>query len=148
MSEMEENVRVFKNGEVIIRENEAGNEMYVILSGKVEVVKESEGEKTILAVLGEEDIFGEMVLFDNRPRSATVRAIGEVKLDVFDRDAFLEQIKKKPRLALQILRKMSQRIRMADDELHNLTFQMHKVRDSLHTVDVSQIVSSPKKKKR
>lgn len=145
---MEENVRVFKNGEVVIRENEVGNEMYVILSGQVEVVKESEGRKTVLSILKEEDIFGEMALFDNRPRSATVRAIGEVKLDVFDRDSFLEQIKKNPHLALQILQKMSQRIRMVDDELHNLTAQIHKIRESVHTADVSHPVISPQKKKR
>ncbi|HCJ67271.1 MAG TPA: hypothetical protein DHV62_08125 [Elusimicrobia bacterium] len=148
MSELEEGIHEFKDGEAIIKENEVGKEMYVILSGEVEVFKESEGEKTVLAILREEDIFGEMALFDNRPRSASVRAIGDVKLAVFDRETFLEQIKKNPHLALQILQKMSQRIRMIDDELHNLTAQIHKIRESVHTADVSQPVISPQKKKR
>ncbi len=148
MVETGEGVKEFKDGETIIKENETGKEMYVILSGEVEVFKEDDKERTVLALLREEDIFGEMALFDERPRSATVRAIGNVKLAVFDQDSFLEQIKKKPRLALQILKKMSQRIRMADDELHALASQMHKVRDSLHTADVLQPVISPRKKKR
>lgn len=148
MAEQEEGIKTYKDGEVIVKEGEVGTSMYVVLSGEVEVSKESGGEKTVIALLREEDIFGEMALFDNRPRSASVRAIGEVQVAVFDRLSFLEQIKKNPHIALQILQKMSQRIRMVDDDLHHLALQLHEVRDSVHHTEFSKPVISPQKKKR
>lgn len=148
MAEQEEGIKTYKDGEVIVKEGEVGTSMYVILSGEVEVSKESGGEKTVIALLREEDIFGEMALFDNRPRSASVRAIGEVQVAVFDRHSFLEQITKNPHIALQILQKMSQRIRMVDDDLHHLVLQLHEVRDSVRHTEFSKPVISPQKKKR
>jgi len=134
-------VREYSDGDVIIQENETGNEMYVILSGKVKVVKEKQGVETILAILKEEDIFGEMSLFDNRPRSATVKAIGRTKLAVINRESFLEQIKKNPNLAIQILQKMTQRIRHLDEELHNLSTQLHFVKDFVRNFDVFRSIT-------
>lgn len=148
VEQWEEGVKEYKDGEVIIQENEIGKEMYVILSGKVKVVKEKEGTETVLAILKEEDIFGEMALFDNRPRSATVKAIGNAKIAVFERGTFLEQIKKNPNLAIQVLQKMSQRIRQIDDELHNLTTQLHFVKDFVHNFDVARPFSMPRVKKK
>lgn len=70
----------FKQGEVIFRQGEIGDRVYVIIKGEVEVVRE-EAEKapTILARLGPEEYFGEMALLRNAPRSATVRALTDVQ---------------------------------------------------------------------
>lgn len=113
-------VKEYKDGEVVIKENDIGTEMYVILSGRVRIIKEVDGKETVLATLKEEDIFGEMALFDKHPRSATVKAEGYAKVAVFDRQTLLEQIKKNPNLAIHIIQKMSQRIRQIDTQLHNL----------------------------
>ncbi len=113
-------VKKYKDDEVIFKENDIGTEMYVILSGRVRIIKEIDGKETILSTLKEEDIFGEMALFDKFPRSATVKAEGDAEVAIFDRQTLLEQIRKSPNLAIHIIQKMSQRIRQIDTQLQNL----------------------------
>ena len=72
--------RVYRSGETIVRQGEIGEHMYVIQSGKVEVVREGESSQVKLAELGEGDFFGEMAVFDRDLRSATVRARGDSRV--------------------------------------------------------------------
>ena len=71
--------KVYRDGEVIVRQGETGEGMYVIQSGKAEVLEQKDGREVRLAVLGESDFFGEMALCDRETRSATVRAMGKVQ---------------------------------------------------------------------
>ncbi|ODS30861.1 MAG: transcriptional regulator of Crp family [Candidatus Scalindua rubra] len=105
----------YKDGNIIFKENSIGKEMYIILSGKVKVIKERDGVETTLAILDEGDFFGEMSLFDNYPRSATVKAIGNVKVLEINQKSFLKKVSKDPTLAFRMLEKMSQRIRKMDE---------------------------------
>jgi CRP-like cAMP-binding protein len=109
--------RVYGDGEVIVRQGEAGDCMYVIQKGQAEVVQEREGKEVQLAVLGDRDDFGEMALFEREARSATVRALGEVRALTVDKMTFLRQVHEDPSLAFRILQKMSRRIRELDTEL-------------------------------
>ena len=109
--------KIYQDGEVIVRQGEEGNHMYVIQKGKAEVLRESNGESIQLSVLGDGDIFGEMALFGKEPRSATVRANGEVRVLTIDKKTFLKRVHEDPSLAFQILKKMSERIRMLDSEV-------------------------------
>ncbi|MEK7821512.1 MAG: cyclic nucleotide-binding domain-containing protein [Planctomycetota bacterium] len=109
--------RIYKDGEVIVKEGTQSRTMYVIQSGNVKVVK-SEGEtETALAMLGEGDIFGEMSLFDAKPRSATVKAVGEARVLAIDHENFLKRIKMDPSLAFRTIKQMSQRIRDLNSRL-------------------------------
>ncbi|MEO6848070.1 MAG: cyclic nucleotide-binding domain-containing protein [Chthoniobacterales bacterium] len=65
-------VEEFKKGDVIVKEGQSGDCMYVILSGKVRISSEAEGKKVELANLSGGDFFGELALVDDCPRSATV----------------------------------------------------------------------------
>lgn len=114
----------YKDGSIIFKENSVGKEMYVILSGKVNIIKEKGDVETILATLEEGDFFGEMSLFDNHPRSATVKASGDVKLLEINQNSFLKKISKDPSLAFRILEKMSQRIRKMDEKILNYMIEM------------------------
>jgi len=110
--------KIFQLGEVIIEENSFGHSAYVIKSGKVEISKKNKkGEKIILAILGERQIFGEMGLIEDKPRSATVMALEEVKVEEIDRDLFNELLKKEPVLLLPILRSLFERLRCIDEML-------------------------------
>ena len=109
--------RVYTDGEVIVRQGEPGDCMYVVQQGHVEVMHETEAGSHILATLGEGDFFGEMVIFDRSPRSATVRAQGDVRLLTVDKGTFLRRISEDPSLAFRIVRKMSQRIRELNAEV-------------------------------
>jgi len=112
--------RVFSDGEIIIRQGEAGDVMFEILNGGVEVVQEKDGKEVRLALLEKGDFFGEMAIFEREVRSATVRALGDVRVLTIDKKILLRRISEDPTLALRILEKMSHRIRDLDNEIVRL----------------------------
>ncbi len=112
--------KVYGPGEIIFRQGEVGDCMYVIQSGKVEVIQESEGRELRLAELGEGDFFGEMALIEKEVRSATVRPMGEVRVITVDKRLFLRKIHDDPSLAFRIMERMSRRIRDLNKELMRL----------------------------
>ena len=109
--------KVYQDSQVIVRQGEAGDCMYVIQQGRVAVVQERDGREVPLAVLGKGDFFGEMALFDREVRSSTVRAIGEALVLTVDKKTLLRRIHEDPSLAFRIVQQMSQRIRELDTEL-------------------------------
>lgn len=109
--------KMYRDGEEIVRQGEAGDCMYVIQAGRAEVVRSEGGKESRLAVLQEGDVFGEMALFDQEERSATVRALGEVRALTVDKRTFLRHVHEDPSLAFRILQKMSRRIRDLNAEL-------------------------------
>ena len=112
--------KVYVDGEEIVRQEETGDCMYVIQTGQVEAIQGKEGKEVRMAVLGVGDVFGEMALFERMPRSATVRALGEVRVLTIDKKTFLRQVHEDHSLAFRILQKMSYRIRELDTELFRL----------------------------
>jgi flavin-dependent dehydrogenase len=112
--------KIYKSGEAIVRQGDIGECMYIIQSGQVEVIRESDGKDVKLAELGKGEFFGEMALFEKGVRSATVRPLGEVRVLSVDKRLFLRKIHEDPALAFHIMQKMSLRIRELDKELANL----------------------------
>jgi CRP-like cAMP-binding protein len=108
---------VFKDGEPIIRQGQEGDCMYVVQEGRVEVVQETEHGPQHLAYLKTGDFFGEMAVFEKETRSATVRAAGEAKVLKIDKKTLLRRIKEDPLLAVSLLKSMSHRIRVLDEQL-------------------------------
>ena len=109
--------RVYEDGEVIIREGEVGDRMYVVQSGRVNVTHQTRDGEVDLGELSSNDVFGEMALFDREKRSATVRAVGRARVLSVDKHTFLRRAHEDPSLAYQILLQMSRRIRRLDREL-------------------------------
>lgn len=112
--------KVFSDREVILRQGDAGDFMYEILDGQVEVFQEKEGEEVRLAILNKGDFFGEMAIFEREKRSATVRAQGQARVLTVDKKILLRRISEDPSLALRILERMSHRIREMDGEIVRL----------------------------
>ncbi|OGO39857.1 MAG: hypothetical protein A2147_04450 [Chloroflexi bacterium RBG_16_57_8] len=112
--------RDYRTGDVIVREGEIGDCMYVILSGQAEVMRSTDGEDVRLAVLGKGDIVGEMSIFQKERRSATVRALTDMRIMTVDRKIFLKRVHEDPSFVFPILQKMSQRIRDLNAELAQL----------------------------
>ena len=106
--------RIYQDGEVIVRQGEVGECMYVIETGKAEVLEKKGRKEVRLAILGPSDFFGELAIFDRETRSATVRAMGEVRAITMDKKTIQKRILEDPWLAFRILEKMSQRIRELD----------------------------------
>ncbi len=109
--------KTYSDGELIIRQGEIGECMYVIQSGKVEVFKVQGNSEMHLGTIGEGDFFGEMALLDRDVRSASVRAAGEARVLKVDKRTFMRQVHADPTIALRIVQKMSQRIRELHAEL-------------------------------
>ena len=113
--------KIYRAGEVIVRQGDVGDCMYVIQSGKVEVVMEKDGKEIRLAELGEGDFFGEMALFEKDVRSATVRPLGEVRALTVDRKMFVRKIHDDPSLAFMVMQRMSRRLRELNAEIARLS---------------------------
>lgn len=109
--------KLYQDGETIVQQGERGKTMYVIQQGQAEVLLEKGNTLVPVAVLGEGDFFGEMALFDEEVRSATVRAKGPVRALTLEKRNFLGRIHEDPSLAFRMLEKMSQRIRGLNAEL-------------------------------
>ena len=110
----------YADGEVICRQGEVGDRMYVVQDGQAVVLREEAGSEVVVGELSAGDIFGEMAIFDRRPRSATVRARGPARVLTLDKRAFLRRVHEDPSLAFTILQKMSERVRSLDEELARL----------------------------
>lgn len=106
-------------GETLFREGDVANDMFVVLSGEIEVLKKSRrSSEARIALLGPGDWFGEMSIVDVQPRSATVRALAACRLlrvTASDLDALYRQdLKAYALVVLNVAREMSRRLRVAD----------------------------------
>lgn len=107
----------YSDGEMICRQGEVGDCMYVILEGRARALTERGGKEVVLGELDEGEVFGEMAVFDKQPRSATVRALGRARVLTLDKRLFLKRVHEDPSFAFGILQKMTERIRRLDEEL-------------------------------
>jgi CRP-like cAMP-binding protein len=98
--------------EAIITEGEAGDRLCIIHSGTVEVRKGGH----VLARLGAGDFFGEMALFDDGPRSATVVALDDVEVLALERDRFHSLVRQRPSVLMEVCRTLVLRLRQTEQD--------------------------------
>lgn len=109
--------KVYHDGEIIFREGDDGDRMYVIQTGKVRITKKVQAGNMLISVLESGDVFGEMALVDRLPRSATATAEGESCILGIDRTKFIQIISRDATLAFRLLASMSKRIRSVNEKL-------------------------------
>jgi CRP/FNR family transcriptional regulator len=124
-----DNIKVFAAGERIFREGEAGDNMYVLIEGAVELkMKVERGETMLKTVDTPNDFFGEMALLDDRPRSASAVAVRPTKVFVVDGPTFESMIISNGKFALKIIKILAARIRRSNDQVSDLIETMPKER--------------------
>ena len=107
--------------EVIIKENDIDEHLYLIKSGSVIVTKSLNNREIEITKLTIGSFFGEMALIDERPRTATVTALEETVLEVFHRDNFLALMQKDENIAVNFLSGIFSRLRDANSKIdHSL----------------------------
>ncbi len=106
----------FAADEVILSEGEPGQEFYVVTEGRVAITVRGEP----VAELGPRQYFGEMALFDGRPRSATATALEAATLLRLDRDDFYQLGRESPELLVGVIRVLSERLRGMLESAHDL----------------------------
>ena len=112
--------KIYQNGEVIVRQGDVGDCLYVIQKGQVEVLLDKGGEEIRLRVAGKGEIIGETAVFEHVARTATVRALGEVRALTVDKRNFLRRIQEDPTLAFRLVQIISRRVRELSDEVARL----------------------------
>jgi CRP/FNR family cyclic AMP-dependent transcriptional regulator len=112
-------VREFRAGDIIVRENEVGVAFYVIDTGRVEVIKNlgAAGEQ-VLDSMGPAAFFGEMALFDNHVRSASIRAVEDTRCLVLTKWDFNAELAQNTHIAVAMLAILARRIRHLDERAH------------------------------
>lgn len=102
--------RTFHAGEIIFSEFELGDTFYLIQSGKVQLVKVAGDIERTLDILYPSEMFGEMAILENSPRSATAIALDEVKVLEFNSQNFEILLLGNPQIALKLLKMFCKRI--------------------------------------
>jgi CRP/FNR family transcriptional regulator, cyclic AMP receptor protein len=109
---------VLPAGETLFKTGEPGESLYLVRSGEVELfIKDTAGQKILLAIAGPGEVFGELALLDRGPRTATALALSDAELLELDRDDLLLLFQKSPQAALRLLAAMSHMTRKADELL-------------------------------
>lgn len=102
-------------GENLFLAGEPGDSLFIVHSGQIELyIKDTAGQKIVLTIAEARDLFGELSLLDDEPRTATAVALTDSGLLVLDRDDLLLLFKKNPDTALHMLAGMGQMTRKAD----------------------------------
>lgn len=115
-------VRLSK-GQTLFSENETGDRLYVVLEGKIKLSRTApDGRENLLSVLGPGEMFGELSLFDPRPRTASAAALTDVRLAGLGHDDLRPWLTGRPEVALHLLRALAQRLRRTNDVLADLVF--------------------------
>ncbi len=104
----------FSEGEFIFREGDLGMEMYIIHEGRIAILKQVQADQRELAVLEKGDFFGEMSILEDLPRTASARALSDVKLLLINGSTFDQMLRSNPEIAVRMMRKLSRRLRETD----------------------------------
>jgi CRP/FNR family transcriptional regulator len=115
--------RTLARGHVVFREGDEGDRLFVVLDGKVKILRAAaDGRENLLAVLGAGEMFGELSLFDPGPRTATVTTVTEATLASLDHDDLRPLINERPGVSVQLLQALAQRLRRTNEAMADLVF--------------------------
>lgn len=118
----QKSVKSYEPGQVIFKEGEPGAEMFIIVDGEVEIRKRTSMDTTkTLTAFKRGDIFGEMALIDNKPRSATAVATKASRMLALNEAMFMAMIQRNPDFAKKMIQLLAERVRKSNAIIQNLT---------------------------
>ena len=97
--------------------------MYIVMSGKLQIFLTEGDKEVVLSEVGGREIIGEMALFDQKPRSASVKALEESKLTFISIDDFEKLMSQTPQWLKMLFSTLSSRVRAANQQLQRLKSQ-------------------------
>jgi CRP/FNR family transcriptional regulator, cyclic AMP receptor protein len=107
----------FAEGEVLFKEGDPSDYVFRLVTGAVEIFRELDGERILLGTVGAGEFIGEMGVVENRPRSATAQAASNIEVEILSSALFFDQIAGRPQTARELISRLSQRLREADDRI-------------------------------
>ena len=126
---MKEFLREYSAGDRIFGEGDDSEEVFVLQSGAVEILRRGRGETRLVAVVGPGEFFGEIGVISGRPRTASALARSDVKVLALDVDTLESMVRQNQEVALRLITSMSERLADANDqvELLLLSDPMHRM---------------------
>jgi CRP/FNR family cyclic AMP-dependent transcriptional regulator len=119
--EQHSSVKSFRKNAIIISQDDKSYSLYVILSGRVKVfVSGEDGREAVLNYQGAGDYFGDLALIDKQPRVASVMATEASKFMIISRQDFLTCLSRNPEIAINLIKPMTQRMRMLAKNVSSL----------------------------
>ena len=103
----------YEDGELVFSEGDVADAVFVILEGEAEIVVETRTGNLRVGMLGKDELFGELALINNMPRSATLCAKGHLQVLRIAGDMFLKLLAESPEVALAVMRQLSQKLARA-----------------------------------
>ena len=117
-----DSVKIAK-GSILFNEGDEGEQLYVIIDGKLKLGTSSgDGRENLLSILGPGEMFGELSLFDPGPRTSTATAVTDAKLLSLSHEKVIPWLKQNPEVSLQLLTRLSQRLRRTNEAVGDLVF--------------------------
>lgn len=108
----------FPRSQVIFEEGEPGDRLYLVQDGKVKIGRRTpEGRQHLLGIVGPADMFGELSVFDPRPRTSTATALTDVRVTSMTRSETRQWIASRPEFAEQLLQALARRVRRTNSML-------------------------------
>jgi CRP-like cAMP-binding protein len=111
---------IYNPGQTIFKEGDHAEEMFIIHHGQVNISKRARNAEQVLATLRDGDFFGEMALFTDSPRSATATVVTESVILRIDKKSFDFMINNNTSFAINMIRKLCERLRNADNQISEL----------------------------
>lgn len=112
--------REYQAGEVLFREGEPGDRMFVIQAGAVRISKSMGGEEKVLAILGPGEFLGEMAILNGKPRTATATVVEPARCLLIDARTLEAMVAKNTEIAMRLIKKLARRLDSADTLLEIL----------------------------
>ncbi len=116
--------RQFGGGEIVFREGDLSDTCYVVRTGRVRAVREhTDGRMITLATFGGGDVFGELAMFEDEPRSATIEALEDTELVAILGGDMRRLLRAHPEISLKLLAALGRRLRDTNERLTRQSFQ-------------------------
>lgn len=112
--------KILKSGQILFKAGDQSDGMYLIRKGELQVYLEQNGHETLLAKVGSGGLIGEMALFDNSLRSASVKAISECEVTHISLEDFAKLMKQIPKWFVSLMSALSGRLRSTNERLQKL----------------------------
>jgi len=113
----------YKRGAVIFHKTDLSTDLYIVNSGRVKaVLMDDEGDEIELAQFERGSFFGELSLLDNKGRSATIVADKDSELAILKKDVFFDLLYRNPKIAVELMVTLVERLRKADELIESLAF--------------------------
>jgi CRP/FNR family transcriptional regulator, cyclic AMP receptor protein len=115
--------RKVRRGTTVFAKGDAGTQLIAVLSGRIKIaISSPEGREAVLNVVHEGEVFGEIALFDGRPRTAAAIAISDCELMSIDRRHFLPLVREQPDIALKLIEILCVRLRRSSEQYEDIMF--------------------------